>query len=88
MQVFFVCVLAKLKMIGKVPGDHIAQVELLIDESCIHLIADLEGVKLGPKGKEKKRVKDKDTGVSFEKYGHLTDCLFPQRSTPHLSWPY
>ena len=51
------------------------QVELLIDKSCIHLVEDLEWVKLGSKGKKKKRVKDRDTGVSFEKYGHASDAL-------------
>ena len=55
---------------GKIPG-----VELFIDESCEELIRDMEYVKLGNEGKFKEKAKDPNTGILFEKIGHMSDAL-------------
>lgn len=53
---------------GKVPN-----IEFEIDSSCEKTIEDYEDVKLGPKGKVKKRIKDEASGEKIEKVGHTSD---------------
>lgn len=55
---------------GKLPA-----VELYIDEDCEELIRDMEYVKLGTDGKFKETAKDPNTGVRYEKIGHMSDAL-------------
>lgn len=51
-------------------------IKLIVDPSCILLIQDLEYVKEKDDGATLKEVvKDKITGQSYEKYGHLSDAL-------------
>ena len=51
-------------------------IEIEIDPSCETLIADLSYIlQAADGGKFKRRVTDKDTKVSYEKYGHPTDAL-------------
>lgn len=56
-------------------GSEMFTVVLLIDESCANLIADMQWLKEGLDGKFKEKEKDKDTGESYEKYGHTSDAL-------------
>lgn len=52
-----------------------AGVEFVIGENCFNTIADYENVKEASDGtKAKIRVKDKETGVSYEEYGHTSDA--------------
>lgn len=47
-----------------------------VDDDCRHSIVDYNNAKKDVNGGIlKARVKDKATGQSYEKYGHLTDCL-------------
>jgi phage terminase large subunit len=47
-----------------------------ISPKCVHTITDLLNTKEAQDGtKHKERTKDKDTKVTYEKYGHLSDCL-------------
>lgn len=55
---------------NKIPG-----VELYIDENCEELIRDMEYVKLGTDGKFKETAKDPNTGIKYEKIGHMSDAL-------------
>lgn len=49
---------------------------IVIDESCKTSIADYENVKKDVDGSIlKKRVKDKETGQTYEQYGHCSDTL-------------
>ena len=51
-------------------------IEILISPNCSNTIADLTYLKEAHDGKKlKEKVKDKDTGVTYEKYGHTSDCL-------------
>lgn len=68
---------------GRLPA-----VEIEVDTDCIELIDDLENVKLGIKGKVKKREKDAATGGTFEKYGHASDaleCFVSEICKPYIS---
>lgn len=48
----------------------------MVDDECRKSIVDYNNAKKDVNGGIlKARVKDKSTGQSFEKYGHLTDCL-------------
>ena len=49
--------------------------EILIDESCVELVRDLEFLILGPDGKMKELIEDKETGVKYQKLGHTSDAL-------------
>ena len=50
--------------------------EFEIDPSCKHSIADFEFVKEDVNGKKlKEKVRDKETGTSYEKYGHTSDSF-------------
>lgn len=53
---------------GKYPD-----IEIYFDEEMINTIKDFEDVKLGKKGKVKKRVYDKEVGESYEENGHTSD---------------
>jgi hypothetical protein len=54
---------------GKLP------IDIEVDPSCERLIEDLSYVLQGPDGgKHKKRVKDSDTGVTYEERGHTSDA--------------
>lgn len=49
---------------------------LIIDDQCLKSINDYESVKKDVNGNILKlRTKDRQTGISYEKNGHLTDCL-------------
>lgn len=50
-------------------------VTLMIDQNCRETIKDMSKLKLGVDGKLKKRVKDKDTGLTWEELGHCSDAL-------------
>jgi len=55
-------------------GKH--NVKIIIDKKCKELIRDLEFVKEDATGhKLKEVVKDKNTGQSYEKYGHASDAM-------------
>lgn len=63
-------------LLNKIFAGAIPEIEIEIDETeCPELIDDLENVKLGPKGKSKKRIKDPVTKDTYEEYGHATDAL-------------
>lgn len=50
--------------------------ELVIDPKCKKSIADFEFVKEDVNGKKlKEKVKDKETGLTYEKYGHTSDSF-------------
>lgn len=50
--------------------------KILINEQCKKSIYDYSGVKRDSNGCIlKKRIKNKETGQSYEEFGHLTDCL-------------
>lgn len=47
------------------------EVEIIIGENCVHTVDDyLNVVEAADGTKNKAKIKDKNTGVSFEKYGH------------------
>jgi hypothetical protein len=47
----------------------------MIDTDCRNTIADYSYLQEAPDGsKLKKKVKNPDTGVSYEKHGHLSDA--------------
>lgn len=51
-------------------------INIVIDESCQNLIDDLMNIKSNADStKLKQKVKDKKTGITYEKYGHFSDCL-------------
>lgn len=50
-------------------------IEILIDESCKELIADMENCKVSIDGKDKTLVNDKIIGAKYQKYGHTSDAL-------------
>lgn len=52
------------------------RVRIEIDSSCIQLIQDVDFGKEGPNGEYlKEKVKEKDSGKTYEKYGHHSDSL-------------
>lgn len=49
--------------------------EITIGEDCKNLITDFEFIKESPTGGKLKAIeKDRDTGESYEKLGHMSDC--------------
>ncbi len=49
--------------------------EFYISDACVHTVADYQNLKEASDGtKAKIKVKNKDTGVSYEKYGHTSDA--------------
>ena len=53
----------------------IYDLKIVIDEKCVHSIADLTYLKKDNKGKLKERVTDKNTKQTYEKYGHMSDAM-------------
>ena len=52
-----------------------AGITLLFDKGCRNTLQDYQKVKKGADGtKEKKRVRDAATGISYEPYGHTSDA--------------
>lgn len=50
-------------------------IEIQINGSCKHSIADYSYLKEASDGtKHKEKTNDPDTGVNYEKYGHMSDC--------------
>lgn len=50
--------------------------QIMIDKSCRKSIEDYNMVKEDIEGQMlKKKTQNKETGVSFEKYGHMSDCM-------------
>lgn len=51
-------------------------ISILIDEKCKETIADLSYLKEASDGtKHKEKVKDEETKVTYEKYGHMSDAI-------------
>jgi len=51
-------------------------IKLFIDPACKKTIEDFQNVLEAPDGgKLKQRVKDSDTGMTYEIYGHTSDTL-------------
>jgi PBSX family phage terminase large subunit len=49
--------------------------QLFFDENCTHTISDFMYLKESSDGtKHKEKARDRDTNVSYEKYGHMSDC--------------
>lgn len=60
----------------QIPYDgEIYTVTLYIDPSCVKTIEDFQWLKEGVDGKLKERVKDPETGASYEKLGHCSDAV-------------
>lgn len=66
--------LTRRDLMNDIFGGRTPEVEILIDESCEETIKDFDECKLGPKGKVKIRVKDDDTGGTYEPLGHTSDA--------------
>jgi hypothetical protein len=66
---------ARIKLVNDILAGLYEDIEMYFDTDMTHTIEDFESVKIGPQGKHKPRPKDKDTGASFEKVGHETDCV-------------
>ena len=51
-------------------------IKIVIGDNCFHSIADFQFTKEDADGtKLKKKVKDVRTGISYEQYGHTSDCF-------------
>jgi hypothetical protein len=62
--------------VNKILSGGFQNIEVLIDNSCVNTIRDLEFLKEAPDGgKLIERVKDDRTGQTYEKYGHCSDAL-------------
>lgn len=56
--------------------DNRFDIRILVGRNCKKMIADFEYLKEDPEGKKlKEKVKDPDTGQSYEKYGHTSDAF-------------
>lgn len=51
------------------------KVNIFISPECTELIRDCQYLKLGVNGKHKEKVKDEQTGVVYEKFGHTSDAM-------------
>ena len=61
--------------INDVFDQDLPKLQIRISDHCGNTLGDLQHVKQAADGnKSKKRIKDKDTGVTFEKYGHTSDA--------------
>ncbi|MDF7809922.1 hypothetical protein [Hymenobacter sp. YC55] len=61
--------------ISEVHGGKVLGLTFLYDKSCRNTLQDYQKVKKGADGtKEKRRVKDPNTGISYEPYGHTSDA--------------
>jgi hypothetical protein len=64
------------QFINAIFGSGYGGINIQIGKNCVNTVADLLNLLESPEGgKHKHRVKDKLTGVSYEKYGHASDCL-------------
>ena len=53
-----------------------SDIQLMIDERCTNTISDFSYLKEASDGtKHKEKVKDEETKVTYEKYGHMTDAF-------------
>lgn len=70
-------VVQRLEFINTVFANDVENCTIVIDNNkCSKLIEDLTFLKTNNEGgKLKQRVKDKKTGASYERLGHLSDCL-------------
>jgi len=61
--------------INTIFSNQIDGISIEIDRNCTNTISDYMYLKEAADGrKEKKKVKDETTGISYEKYGHASDC--------------
>lgn len=61
---------------NKVLAGGFKQLEVIVSPKCKKLIADFDFLKEGPDGGYiKKKTKDENTGLEYEKYGHLFDTF-------------
>ncbi len=52
------------------------KIRIIIDPKCKHSVADFEFVKEDPNGKKsKEKFRDKETGTTYEKFGHTSDSF-------------
>ena len=61
--------------INSILGFEEGGIKLSIDENCGQTISDFSYLKEASDGtKHKEKVKDSETNVTYEKYGHFSDC--------------
>lgn len=68
---------------GKYP-----EIEFEIDETCVNTVKDFEKLKQGINGKVKKRIKNNETGETYEELGHPSDaseCLVSEVFKSYIS---
>lgn len=64
------------EFVNAILGNYYSDISFTVDEGCKQSIVDYNNAKKDVDGTIlKARVKDKKTGQSYEKYGHLTDCM-------------
>jgi PBSX family phage terminase large subunit len=64
------------EFINAILGNYYSDIFFAVDERCKNSVSDYNNAKKDVDGTILKlREKDKKTGQTFEKYGHLTDCL-------------
>ena len=64
------------QFINAIFGSGYNGIQITIGKQCVKSVADLLHLLESPEGgKHKHKVRDKATGVSYEKYGHTSDCL-------------
>jgi PBSX family phage terminase large subunit len=64
------------EFINSIFKENIYDLEIYINENCKTMINDLLFGKSAPDGKKlKEKIKDKETGLSYEKYHHMSDTL-------------
>jgi PBSX family phage terminase large subunit len=64
------------QFINAIFGSGYNGIQITIGKQCVKSVADLLHLLESPEGgKHKHKVRDKSTGVSYEKYGHTSDCL-------------
>lgn len=67
-------VVSRGNFINDIFSENIMGIDYTIDENCIRTIDDYENVKEDSDGtKHKKKIKDPDTEVYYEEFGHLSD---------------
>jgi len=68
-------VVARGQFINMIFHNQYQGISILIDEQCSNTVLDYTMLKEAPDGRKlKTRVKDKDTGASYEQYGHCSDA--------------
>ncbi|CAB4136156.1 XtmB Phage terminase large subunit [uncultured Caudovirales phage] len=61
--------------INQILGHNEGGIEIIINDTCKHSIADYSYLKEASDGtKHKEKTRDPETGVNYEKYGHMSDC--------------